>query len=104
VISQVKADSTLERERLHVVTATIAINVVAVSLLTFAPWLDWRTGAALTLSIIVFSLALRQAKFARSPVLLESTERLKQTVTLTNKNIHEFRLAGDLLEGQTGRF
>jgi hypothetical protein len=49
VISQVKTDSTLERERLHVVTATIAINVVAVSLLTFAPWLDWRTGAALNI-------------------------------------------------------
>ena len=37
----------LERERLLVVIATIVINVVAVSLLTFAPWSDWRTGAAL---------------------------------------------------------
>jgi hypothetical protein len=49
VISQIKADSTLERERLYVVTATIAINVVAVALLTFAPWSDWRTGAALNI-------------------------------------------------------
>ena len=31
------------------VIATIVINVIAVSLLTFAPWSDWRTGAALNL-------------------------------------------------------
>jgi len=37
----------LERERLWVVLATIVINIVAVSLLTLAPWSDWRTGAAL---------------------------------------------------------
>jgi hypothetical protein len=40
-------DRRLERERLVVVIATIVINVIAVSLLTFAPWSDWRTGAAL---------------------------------------------------------
>ena len=40
-------DATLERERLLVVIATIVINVIVVSLLTFAPWSDWRTGAAL---------------------------------------------------------
>jgi len=28
-----------------VVLATVVINVVAVSLLTLAPWSDWRTGA-----------------------------------------------------------
>jgi hypothetical protein len=44
---QVKADSTLEHERLLVVIATVVINVIAVSLLTLAPWSDWRTGAAL---------------------------------------------------------
>jgi hypothetical protein len=37
----------LERGRLCMVLATIIINVVAVSLLTFAPWSNWRTGAAL---------------------------------------------------------
>ena len=37
----------LERARLWVVIATILINVIAVSLLTFAPSSDWRTGAAL---------------------------------------------------------
>ena len=40
-------DRGLERERLLVVIATIVINVIAVSLLTFAPWSDWRTSAAL---------------------------------------------------------
>jgi hypothetical protein len=40
-------DLGLERERLRVVIATIVINVIAVSLLTFAPWSDWRTGTAL---------------------------------------------------------
>src|SRR5436853_7923092 len=39
----------LERGRLWIVLATIAINIVAVSLLTFAPWSDWRTGAALNI-------------------------------------------------------
>jgi len=37
-------DPKLERDRLLIVIATITINVVAVSLLTFAPWSDWRTG------------------------------------------------------------
>jgi hypothetical protein len=37
----------LERGRFRVVAATIAINVVAVALLTFAPWSNWRTGLAL---------------------------------------------------------
>ena len=37
-------DDALERGRLCVVIATIVINVIAVSLLTFAPWSDWRTG------------------------------------------------------------
>ena len=37
----------LERGRLWIVLATIVINIVAVSLLTFAPWSDWRTGAVL---------------------------------------------------------
>ena len=39
----------LERGRLRVVLATVVINVAAVSLLTFAPWSDWRTGAALNI-------------------------------------------------------
>lgn len=39
----------IERGRLAVVLMTVAINVVAVSLLAFAPWSDWRTGAELNL-------------------------------------------------------
>jgi hypothetical protein len=47
VIAEPGSEAALQRERLFVVIATIVINVVAVSLLTFAPWSDWRTGAAL---------------------------------------------------------
>ena len=55
-------DPVLERGRLFVVIATIVINVVAVSLLTFAPWSDWRTGVALylldNLLLVGFTLAI----------------------------------------------
>ena len=47
MISTDATDAALERGRLRIVIATIVINVMAVSLLTFAPWSDWRTGAAL---------------------------------------------------------
>jgi len=46
-----------ERGRLVIVLATVGINVVAVSLLAFAPWSDWRTGAALNLIDNVLLLA-----------------------------------------------
>lgn len=39
----------LEPKRLRVILATIFINVVAVWLLTFAPWSDWKTGLVLNL-------------------------------------------------------
>ncbi|HEX4350321.1 MAG TPA: hypothetical protein VH251_08030 [Verrucomicrobiae bacterium] len=39
----------LEPKRLRVVIATIVINVVAVALLAFAPWSNWKTGLALNL-------------------------------------------------------
>ncbi|HLX95768.1 MAG TPA: hypothetical protein VKU37_08490 [Verrucomicrobiae bacterium] len=39
----------LEARRLRVVLATIVINVIAVALLTLAPWSDWKTGLALNL-------------------------------------------------------
>lgn len=45
--SKVAQGTALERDRLRVVIATVVINVITVSLLTFAPWSDWRTGAAL---------------------------------------------------------
>jgi hypothetical protein len=59
----------LERGRLGVVLATIVINVVAVSLLTFVPWSDWRTGAALNVIdnclLVGFTLVRRDALLGR---------------------------------------
>jgi hypothetical protein len=49
-----------------VVIATIAINIIAVSLLAFAPWSDWRTGAALNIvdNCLLIGFALfRRDKF-----------------------------------------
>jgi hypothetical protein len=63
------ADRSLERGRLWVVIATIAINIIAVSLLTFAPWSDWRTGAALNIVdnclLIGFALSRRDKFLGR---------------------------------------
>ena len=59
----------LERDRLRVVIATIVINIVAVSLLTFAPWSDWRTGVALNVVdnclLVGFVLVRSDALLAR---------------------------------------
>src|SRR5882762_1437503 len=62
-------DTARERGRLCVVIATIVINVIAVSLLTFAPWSDWRTGAALNIVdnclLVGFTVVRRDALLAR---------------------------------------
>jgi hypothetical protein len=62
-------DTSLERDRVRVVIATIVINIVAVSLLTFAPWSDWRTGVALNIVdnclLVGFVLVRRDALLAR---------------------------------------
>jgi hypothetical protein len=62
-------DISLERGRLRVVLATVLINVVAVSLLTLAPWSDWRTGAALNIVdnclLVGFTLVRRDALLGR---------------------------------------
>jgi uncharacterized protein DUF6989 len=62
-------DRGLERERLLVVIVTVLINVVAVSLLTFAPWSDWRTGAALNVVdnclLVGFTVVRRDTLLAR---------------------------------------
>jgi Domain of unknown function (DUF6989) len=62
-------DLALECDRLRVVIATIVINIVAVSLLTFAPWSDWRTGVALNIVdnclLVGVMLAKRDALLAR---------------------------------------
>src|SRR5438067_11981036 len=59
----------LERGRLWIVLVTIVINIVAVSLLTFAPWSDWRTGAPLNIVdnclLVGFVLVRRDALLAR---------------------------------------
>src|SRR5438876_11881317 len=62
-------DPALERGRLCLVIATIVINVITVSLLTFAPWSDWRTGAALNVVdnclLVGFTVVRRDALLAR---------------------------------------
>ena len=62
-------DPVLERVRLLVVIATIVINVIAVSLLTLAPWSDWRTGVALNFVdnclLVGFAVVRRDALLAR---------------------------------------
>jgi Domain of unknown function (DUF6989) len=63
------SDDSLERGRLGVVLATIAINIVAVGLLTLAPWSDWRTGAALNVVdnclLVGFALVRRDRLLGR---------------------------------------
>ena len=62
-------DPALERGRLCVVIATVVVNVIAVSLLTFTPWSDWRTGAALNFVdnclLVGFVVVRRDALLAR---------------------------------------
>jgi hypothetical protein len=60
MISTNAREISLEGGRLRVVLATVVINVVAVSLLTFAPRSDWRTGAALNIvdNCLLVSFAL----------------------------------------------
>jgi len=67
VTTDAEMEAALERGRLRVVIATIVINVLAVSLLTFAPWSDWRTGAALN---IIDNCLLAGFAFARRDALL----------------------------------
>ncbi|HZR04308.1 MAG TPA: hypothetical protein VFA61_00590 [Candidatus Udaeobacter sp.] len=62
-------EARLERERLYAVVATIVINIATVSLLTLAPWSDWRTGAALNILdnclLVGFALVRRDALVGR---------------------------------------
>jgi len=65
----VLTEARLECERLYIVIATIVINVAAVSLLTLAPWSDWRTGAALNIVdnclLVGFALVRQDALLGR---------------------------------------
>lgn len=59
---------TLERARLTVVLATIALNLAGVIAFSFAPWSDWRTGALLNaldnLLLIVHTIRRRDRLMA----------------------------------------
>ena len=89
----------LESKRLRVVIATIVINVVAVALLAFAPWSDWRTGLALNLfdnalllgfvylnrdglltRFMIFGLAAGLAELAADAWLVDFTHTLDYSV------------------------
>jgi hypothetical protein len=70
----------LERGRLWVVLATIVINIVAVSLLTFTPWSDWRTGAALNVvdnCLLVGFCTLQIRRLARAISSFWTPSRLR---------------------------
>ena len=62
-------EARVECERLCIVIATIVVNVVAVSLLTFVPCSDWRTGAALNIVdnclLVGFALVRQDALLGR---------------------------------------
>lgn len=58
--------------RLRIVLATVALNIIAVALLTFAPWSDWRTGIALNLldnSLLVWFVVTRGDRFLARLIL-----------------------------------
>jgi hypothetical protein len=92
-------DPKLERERLFVVISTIVINVIAVSLLTFAPWSDWRTGTALNFvdncllvgfalvrrdtflwRLLIFGLAVGFTELAADAWLIDYTRTLDYSI------------------------
>lgn len=89
----------LELPRLRIVGATILINVVAVGLLTFAPWSDWKTGLALNLfdnllllgfvwmrrdrllaRLMVFGLAVGFSELAADAWLVDFTRTLDYSI------------------------
>ena len=93
------AHDPLSQERLIVVAATIGINIVAVALLIFAPWSDWKTGLALNLvdnalflgyvathrdsvlaRFMVFGLAVGFAELAADAWLVDYTKTLDYSV------------------------
>src|ERR1051325_5332236 len=93
------SERALERSRLRVVIATVVINVIAVSLLTFAPWSDWRTGATLNVidncllvgfalvrrdgllgRLLVFGLAVGVTELAADAWLVDHTRTLDYSI------------------------
>jgi hypothetical protein len=89
----------LELRRLKVVLATFGINIIAVALLTLAPWSDWKTGLALNLfdnllllafvvlyhdrlllRLMIFGLAIGFAELAADAWLVDHTRTLDYSI------------------------
>lgn len=89
----------IDRARLRIVLATIAVNLFGVSLLAFATWSDWRTGLALNLvdhaivlpfvilrrdgllaRLLVFGIALGFAELAADAWLVDVTRTLDYSI------------------------
>jgi hypothetical protein len=93
------AGNSLTESRLTIVLVTIAINIVAVALLVFAPWSDWKTGLALNLldnalllyyvtthgdfvlaRLMAFGLAVGVAELAADAWLVDFTKTLDYSI------------------------
>jgi hypothetical protein len=85
--------------RLTIILITIAINIVGVALLSFAPWSDWKTGVALNIidnalllgfvawhrdillaRFIVFGLAVGFSELAADAWLVDYTKTLDYSI------------------------
>jgi hypothetical protein len=96
---ELTGEHALADARLKIVLATIAINIVAVAVLTFAPWSDWKTGVALNLvdnalllgfvawhrdillaRFIVFGLAVGFSELAADAWLVDYTKTLDYSI------------------------
>jgi hypothetical protein len=93
------SEDSVTAARLQIIAATIAINIVAVALLTFVSWSNWATGAALNLidnalllgfiawrqdallaRFIVFGLAVGFTELAADAWLVDYTKTLDYSV------------------------
>jgi hypothetical protein len=97
----VKDECKLERERLAVVLATVFINVIAVALLTFAPWSDWRTGLALNiidnlliLGFVIYRRDRLLAKFLLFGLIVGFTELAADAWLVDHTRTLDYSLGG----------
>ena len=98
-LAAAETDDSLAQGHLRIVVVTIAINIVAVALLTFAPWSNWKTGLALNLvdnllllgcvawrrdmvlvRFMVFGLAVGFTELAADAWLVEYTKTLDYSI------------------------
>ncbi|MDF0672882.1 MAG: hypothetical protein P0120_00870 [Nitrospira sp.] len=94
-----ETQGSLARRRLLIVIFTIALNIIAVWLLTFAPWSNWKTGVALNLidnaillrfiakhrdlflaRLMVFGLAVGFTELAADAWLVDYTKTLDYSI------------------------